>query len=233
MKNTVLITGTNSGIGKSLANEFGLLGWDVICSDSHTSTYNRNDSRLKDVSTVIDCGAINHQFWVKEDPDGNQWMAVMENNCRKLFELYNDTIESLRKHEGIFLTFSSDTARYAMSCSAAYCSSKAATTSIMKVMAREEDRLSEHGKLPFASFITISPATVPETNMVQSLMREYMIKRNVDDFEKAKVDFLSRHHNGTGIPLDGITDFVIHLLVENRKFTRSISGSDLQVGELL
>lgn len=233
MNKVVLITGSNSGIGFELAKKFEASGWSVIRSDSRNNLYDSNDLRLKDVSTVIDCGAINHQFWIKDDPDGSDWMKVIENNCRKLFSIYHDTIDALRKNEGIFLTISSDTARYAMSCSSAYCSSKAATTSIMKVMAREEDRLSNHGKLPFVSFITVSPATVPETSMVQNLMREYMIKRNVDDFEKAKVDFLSRHHNGTGIPLDGIVNFICHLLVDNRKFTRSISGSDLQVGELL
>lgn len=237
-KHHTVIVGDLSGIGKSVADALIDKGVSVIGRTPDGDYYFHNDPNtsinidlyVDNVDTILDCGSIDTQCWAKDDPNGDVFMKVMENANRKIFQLYHEFINALRKNKGIWITVASVSAKADMTCSSAYCGTKAATVQTIRVLAREEDRIVGDGE-NHASIFTVSPILVPETPLVQNLIGEYMISRNVSDRKKAEKDFCTRLYNKHPLHLEDVTKFFIHLLYDNRELSRSMSGSNMSLGD--
>lgn len=241
MNKTLLIIGERAGIGKEVVKLVEHDFSTIICrSKKGTYYYLGSEANLvpstvmSTIDTVIDCGGINKQSWVYDDPTGELFDKIMTNNTKKFYSIYNDTIHALRKNKGIYISITSITGRRAMSCSSQYCASKAALLAVMRVAAREEDRLRgsylDNGD-NYASIFAVSPIWIPETNMGNYLVTQYMDKRGVSDRKKAEEDFCSGLYNKKPLAVTAVAKFLKHLVVDNRELSRSLMGSDLQIGD--
>lgn len=257
----IVVVGDLSGVGYYVAESLIQLGHEVIGRTPTGFYYNHSQVTIdykaeplangepvrkieclfngvpEHVDTVIDCGCINKQSWASDEDAGEVFMKLMENNNKKMYDLYHDFIDSLRENKGIFLTVASVAARFPMSCTSAYNSSKAAMVMQSRVFAREEHRKIQDDN--YCSFITVSPILIPETNMIAYLKKQYIDQRLKGDMKgitreelEAKVDkdWVSELNNRTPLKLADVVKFIVNLVTEQRSLCRSISGSDLQLG---
>ena len=257
-----VVVGDLSGVGYGVAEALVAMGYDVYgrtkegqyyehSTDniSETGSFLANgepirkvntayDKAPEDVDCVIDSGCINKQSWASDEDAGEVFMELMENNNKKMYDLYHDFIDDLRSNKGIFLTVASVAARFPMSCTSAYNSSKAAMVMQSRVFAREEHRKVQDDY--FCSFITVSPILIPETNMIAYLKKQYVDQRLNGDMKgkitreelQAQTDahWVSELTNRTPLKLADVVKFIVSLVTDQWSLCRSISGSDLQIG---
>lgn len=257
-----VVVGDLSGVGYGVAEKLQALGNTVYGRTKEGSYYNHKsvtidykaeplangepvripteflDNKPTDINVVIDSGCINKQSWASDEDAGDVFMQLMENNNKKMYDLYHDFISDLRKNRGVFLTIASVAARFPMSCTSAYNSSKAAMVMQSRVFAREEHRKVQDEN--FCSFITVSPILIPETNMIAYLKKQYVDQRLNGDMKgkitreelQAQTDahWVSELTNRTPLKLADVVEFIVSLVTEQYSLCRSISGSDLQIG---
>lgn len=239
---TVLVTGYKSGIGKSLVELYSknISPNDIIVMDKDEIYYSLSDLQhplassyiLRSVDTIVDCGFSNEQRWIHEDPTGSLFIKSMEENVKKLYKLYSEFLKSLRENKGVFIGIGSNSSHNPMTCSSEYCADKTAYEMVLRVMAREEDRLvgkcnNTDGR--YCSFICINPVLIDDTPMPINLMNETSKKRGWSK-EKTYEDYHKHLHHGIALKTQQVVNFLYYLTVTDRVFARQLSGSVLNIG---
>lgn len=231
MKKSVLVTGSNGGIGTAICKIFTEQGWNVIGVDLadkpvhiHTGSYysidlklfvNKEDYRSKIVDILkgisIDVlinnaaaqvlGKFTHFSFEK-------WNNTLDVNLSAAFLMIKSTYDSLIKNQGQIINIASIHADQTKPNFFAYATSKAALIGLTKSLAVE-----------FKGEITvnaISPAAV-ETQMLRE-----GFNNNQD-----KINQLANLHPSQVIgSTEGIAKFILNLVTENNRF---VNGANFKI----
>ena len=158
MNKTVLITGTSSGIGSGLVDDFLSKGWDVVCLDKTASQKRAQDLKnfyqvditnvqslyevagiLKSEGRTLSCIINNAAIQVEStlvETSFEDWKKVLDTNVTGVFNIVK-VFEELVINGGSLINVSSVHAK-ATSCGlAAYATSKGAISALSRVMALE------------------------------------------------------------------------------------------------
>ncbi len=155
MNKNVLITGSNGGIGTSLAKNFQAAGWSIIGVDIQRDTHNycdlyinadisRSDavqSMFNDISkqyNTIHCIINNAAMQVEKnliETTEEEWDSVFRVNVYSIFHIIKYFIKLI--HNGSIINISSVHARATSKGLAAYAASKGSVSALTRVMALE------------------------------------------------------------------------------------------------
>lgn len=139
---TVLVTGSESGLGNSILNKLYTDGWTTFGPAKNQMNVQRfleilawkDALKIKQVDAIVNCAGVNIIDYLTNF-DISNWDEVMDTNARSIFFMAKAFAEELRG--GTMINIVSNAAHVPMTCSAAYNASKGAALILTKQLARE------------------------------------------------------------------------------------------------
>lgn len=222
---TILVTGSASGLGRSICFVLEAAGHEVIDYDSlHNNDVRAPSPWLDGISkldVLINCAGINEIDWLENfEPD--QWDRVMDINAKGIYMMTRALLPQLIASKGTVLNIVSNAAHMPMTCSAAYNASKGAALILTKQLARELTK--KHGITVFS----VSPNKLRGTGMSDSI-DDQVVKTRGWSKEYAQQYQIQGLLTGKETPPEAVAEFVAFLLSSKARH-EYLSGCDLQYG---
>lgn len=219
---TILITGSNAGLGKCIAlsltrNGHMVYGYDIVDKRDVRHPDAEFINRIDTVSgggidVLINNAGINKINWL-EDVTEQEYDDVMDTNAKSIFKMTQACLPQLIKSKGTILNIISNAAHMPMRCSLAYNASKGAAHIMTKQLARE--LTPKYGITVFG----VAPNRIAGTEMSNAIDQQVIETRGwtVEEAQKYQNAALLV---GEETPPDAVAGFISYLLnqKENHKF---------------
>ncbi|HFN8151669.1 TPA: SDR family oxidoreductase [Escherichia coli] len=227
MKKVIVVTGCNSGLGKSIFDTLGAYGHEVVGIDLDNGYDIRNAKQMKellsqyDVEGLINCAGVNSNNWF-EDVNYEEFNRVMHTNAFSFVNTTQAALKSLINNKGFVINIVSNAAHIPMTSSLCYNASKAAALMISKQMAHE--LTPKYGITVFS----ISPNKLRGTGMSKQIEDAVCATRGwtpeyAAEYQKKAL------MNGLETEPQVIADFIRHILITGA--WRFMSGTDIPFGK--
>mgnify|MGYP006293131005 CR=1 FL=1 len=218
----ILITGSNSGLGKELFNVLTDQGHEVYGYDV-ANGYNvlRPKVVTEELDVLINNAGVNIIDWL-EDFTEEQWDTVMNVNAKGIFKMTQAYLPQLIKSKGTVLNIVSNAAHMPMTCSLAYNASKGAAHIMTLQLARELTK--KHGITVFG----VAPNKLSGTAMSEDIDRQVVATRGWTE-EFAHNYQLQGLLTGEETPTSAVAEFIAYLLA-NKKNHQYLTGCVLPYG---
>jgi NAD(P)-dependent dehydrogenase (short-subunit alcohol dehydrogenase family) len=218
----VLVTGSDSGLGKLLKNK---LLWDhqVIDYDRNLGSDVRTPDLgdLEELDILINCAAINKIDWLENFPE-QDWDDVMDTNAKGIYMMSKACLPMLVKSKGTILNIVSNASHMPMTCSLAYNASKGAAHIMTLQLARELTK--KHGITVFG----IAPNKLSGTGMSDDI-DEQVVKTRGWTKEYAQEYQLNGLLTGEETPPELLAEFITFLL-QDKEHHKYLSGCVIPYG---
>ena len=222
-KQTILITGAASGLGKALfqqlyAKGFNVVGFDMAYGDDVRKPPTQ-DKLPEKLYALINCAGVNKINWMGSVTE-EDWDEMLDTNTKALFFMSQACLPALRAAKGTILNIVSNAAHMPMRSSAAYNTSKGGALILTKQMARE--------LAPHITVFSVSPNKLKGTKMSDDIDRQVVKTRNWTLKEAQKYQCAGLI-TGEETPVEQVAEFITFLLSskERHKF---LAGCDIQYG---
>lgn len=218
---TVLITGSESGLGRHIAEQMRMLGFNVIGWDASLGDDVRWPVGLPErIDILINCAGVNKINWLANVAD-DEWDLVMDVNAKGIFKMTQACLPMLKASKGTILNIVSNAAHMPMRCSAAYNASKGAALILTKQLARE---LIGDGITVFS----VSPNKLRGTGMSDDIDQQVVATRGWT-LEEAQRYQLQGLLTGKETDPARCAEFITFLLSDKSRH-EMLAGCDLQYG---
>lgn len=220
---TVLITGSESGLGRHIAEQMRMLGFDVHAYDSklgHDVRFPHERELPTKLDILINCAGVNIINWLGKFEDAD-WNLVMDVNAKGIFKMAKICQPLLKESKGTILNIVSNAAHMPMRCSAAYNASKGAALILTKQLARE---LIGDGITVFS----VSPNKLKGTGMSDDIDQQVVATRGWT-LEEAQRYQLQGLLTGKETDPARCAEFITFLLSDKSRH-EMLAGCDLQYG---
>lgn len=172
---TILITGSNNGLGHLLAkyleaDRHNVYGYDITDGFDVRKPDTKYLNSIGDVDVLINNAAVNKINWL-QDVSSDEWDEVVDVNAKGIFMMTQALLPSLIRTKGTVLNIVSNASHMPMTCSLAYNASKGAAYIMTLQLARELTKT--HGITVFG----ISPNKLEGTNMSDSIDEQVVTTR--------------------------------------------------------
>jgi len=219
---SILVTGSNNGLGKAIYMALHAAGHEVMGYD----VLNGYDVRTPDINTrqldvLINCAGVNGIDMI-EDVQDALWDRVMDTNARAILKMTQACLPMLIASRGTILNIVSNAAHMPMTSSVCYNASKAAALMMTKQMARELTR--RHGITVFS----VSPNKLRGTEMSRQIDAEVVRTRGWS-LEEAQRYQLAGLLSGEETDPKQVAEFIAFLL-QDKDHHKCLTGCDLQYG---
>ena len=222
----ILVTGSDSGLGRCLA--------DALTQDGHTVF--RFDKKTRDdvcnpqkswphgppgnLDALINCAGVNKIDWL-QDVKESDWDTVMDTNAKGIFKMTQWALPVLKANRGTVVNIVSNAAHMPMRCSLAYNASKGAALIMTKQLARE---LTGQGVTVFS----VSPNKLAGTGMSDDIDRQVVATRGWT-MEQAQAYQKAGLLTGEETDPLQLARFIAYLL-QDKAHHKALSGCDMQYG---
>jgi 3-oxoacyl-[acyl-carrier protein] reductase len=171
---TILVTGSQAGLGKAISDALINAGHLVIRFDSKLGHDVREPfitfGPCPKLDAVINCAGINITGWLGDFAE-HEWDAVMDINAKGIFKVTKWAYEELQASRGTVLNIISNASHMPMTTSLAYNASKGAAHIMTLQLARELTK--KDGITVFG----ISPNKLRGTEMSRDIERQVVRTR--------------------------------------------------------
>jgi len=222
--NSFLVTGSESGLGRAIADRLEEHGKVVYRYDLVTGGDVRKKPQLPEgamIDCLVNCAGVNFIGWL-EDFSEADWDSVMDVNAKGIFLMTKALLPHLIESEGTVLNIVSNAAHMPMTCSAAYNASKGAALILTKQLARELTR--KHNITVFS----VSPNKLSETGMSKMIDHQVCETRGWT-MEEAQAYQLAGLLTGEETPVHNVAEFIVWLLLEKERH-KYLTGCDIPYG---
>ncbi len=221
---TILITGSNSGLGASLMRTLERAGHQVVGYDHNNGDNVKNPAPwLSDVPVhvLINCAGINHNCWF-EEVNETDFFDMMDVNAFAMVRMTQAVLPQLKANKGCVINIVSNASHIPMTSSLAYNASKAAALMITRQMAHE--LTPKYGITVFS----VSPNKLQGTKMSKEIEDSVCRVRGWTPEYAAEYQKKSLMH-GLETPPYVVADVIEQLITSGGyKF---MSGCDIPVGK--
>jgi NAD(P)-dependent dehydrogenase (short-subunit alcohol dehydrogenase family) len=236
-KPVVIITGSGSGIGKSLSDKlkqyYDVVGVTRDCYSAKDSIFQCDVGKEKDVialrdkldfwlvnrgvDLLINCAGVNKIEYL-ENLSVKEWDECYSSNVRSVFLMSKYFLPFLTKAKGSICNIGSIAGRQPMRATLPYCSSKAALTMMTRQMAREI-----YGRHGVSVFELSVGARVIGTEMTK------YVRKQVCKVRKWKKEEYDLKDTGLKVDVGDITDLMMNFLKNSDKLWM-FNGSIIEIG---
>jgi NAD(P)-dependent dehydrogenase (short-subunit alcohol dehydrogenase family) len=224
---TIIVTGSSSGLGKSLFETLLESGHNVIGYDKEDGQEvchpHNNDLmyELASLDVLINCAGINSNQWF-EEIDDYTLANVMDVNAFSIVKMTQAFLPLLKESKGTVINIVSNAAHIPMTSSLAYNASKAAALMITRQMAHE---LTPRFGITVCS---VSPNKLAGTGMSKE------IEANVCKVRGWTPEFAAEYQkralmHGLETPPETVAQVIANLI--NTGNIKYMSGCDIPVGK--
>lgn len=219
----ILITGSESGLGRAISVALSESGHEVFLYDAEFGDDVRHPNVLDitELDVLINCAGVNG-IDMLEDVTDSLWDRVMDTNAKGIMKMSQACLPMLIESKGTIVNVVSNAAHMPMTSSICYNASKGAALMASKQMARELTK--RHGITVFS----ISPNKLKDTAMSRQIDAEVVRTRGWTTEEAQKYQVAGLLSGFETDPVE-IAELLAYLLA-NKKRHAYLTGCDLQLG---
>lgn len=218
----ILVTGSNTGLGKAIFEALTRDGHEVFGYDV-ANGYDVRDPKIvtDELDVLINNAGVNLIDWLPDFTDA-QWDEVLDVNAKGIFKMTQAYLPQLSASKGTVLNIVSNAAHMPMTCSLAYNASKGAAHIMTKQLARELTR--NNGITVFG----VAPNKLGGTAMSDSIDRQVVETRGWT-MEQTQKYQLAGLLTGEETPPEAVADFIAYLL-QDKAHHKFLTGCILPYG---
>lgn len=220
---TILVTGSESGLGAAMVKALGEAGHTVLEYDiaDGLDVRNPNLEGVEQLDVLINNAGVNIIDWLENFAE-RDWDEVMDVNAKGIFMMTQAALPLLTASKGTVLNIVSNAAHMPMTCSLAYNASKGAAHIMTLQLARELTK--KHGITVFG----VAPNKLCQTGMSASI-DEQVVKTRGWTKEYAQQYQINGLLAGEETPPELVAEFIAFLL-QDKRHHKHLTGCILPYG---